>query len=121
MISDINLDSINLDSENLEEILSLFKLCASLSVNKHAPEKLLKMLLRDSQPWFNQELQDLKRLVHNRERIWCKYKQDHQWCAYKEHHRKYTKLLRMTRLLHTQAVIVKFKGNSKHLYKLMWN
>ena len=69
MISDMDLDSINLDSENLEEILSEFKSCVSVSVDKHAPEKLSKTLFRDSQPWFNQELQDLKRSVQNRERI----------------------------------------------------
>ena len=119
MISDVDVDAINLDSENLEEILSLLKLCVSMSVDKHAQEKLLKMLFRDSQPWFNQELQDLKRLVCNREMIWHKYKKDHQWCAYKDHHWKYTEFLRMTRLMHTQAEIAKFKGKSKHLYKLI--
>ena len=81
MISDMDSDSISLDSENLEEILSLFKSYVSMSVDKHAPEKLLQVLFRDSQLWFNPELQDLKRLVCNRERIWHKYKQDHQWCA----------------------------------------
>ena len=114
----MDLDSINLDSENLEDILSSFKSCVSVSVDKHAPKKWSKILFRDSWPWFNQELQDLERLVHNRERIWCSYKQDHHWCAYKEHHRKYTKLLRITRLLYTWAEIAKFKGNPKHLYKL---
>ena len=39
MINDMNLDSINCDSENLEEILSEFKLCVSESVDKHALEK----------------------------------------------------------------------------------
>ena len=42
MIRDMNLDSINLDSENLEEILSEFKSCGTGSVDKHAPEKLSK-------------------------------------------------------------------------------
>ena len=46
MISDKDLDSINLDSENLEEILSVFKLCVSVSLDKHAGEKLLKTLLQ---------------------------------------------------------------------------
>ena len=35
------------------------------------------------------------------------------------HHRKHAKLLRMTRLLDTQAEIAKFKGNSKHLYEII--
>ena len=40
MISDMDLDSINLDSENLDEILSEFKSCVSVSVDKHSLEKL---------------------------------------------------------------------------------
>ena len=63
MISDMDFDSINLVIENLEEILSEFKSCVSVSVDKHAPEKLSKTPFRDSQPWFNQELQDLERSV----------------------------------------------------------
>ena len=47
------------------------------------------------------------------------YKQDHQWCAYNKHGSKYTKLLRASRLLYTWTEIAKFKGNSKHLYKLI--
>ena len=85
MINDMILDSINLDCENLEEILSEFKSCVSGSVDKHAPEKLSKTPFRDSLPWYNQELQVLKRSVQNRERVWCKCKQDHQWHSYKEH------------------------------------
>ena len=119
MICDMDLDSINLDSENLDEILSEFKSCISVSVDRHAPEKLSKTPFRDSWPWFNQEMQDLRRSVQNRERIWCKYRQDHQWCAYKEHHDKYTKFLRTSRMLYTQTEITKFKGNSKHSYKLI--
>ena len=39
MINDMNFDSINLVSENLEEILSEFKSCVSESLDKLAPEK----------------------------------------------------------------------------------
>ena len=42
MIGNMDLDSIPLDSENLEEILSLFKSCVSVSVDKHAPENYQK-------------------------------------------------------------------------------
>ena len=48
VINDMNLDSINLVSENLEEILSEFILCVSGSADKHAPQKLSKTPLRDS-------------------------------------------------------------------------
>ena len=39
VIKDMNLDSINLGSENLEELLSEFRLCVLESVEKHAPVK----------------------------------------------------------------------------------
>ena len=58
-------------------------------INMHQ-KNYQKTPFRDSQSWFNQELQGLKRSVQNRERIWHKYKQDDQWCAYKEHCNKYT-------------------------------
>ena len=48
-----------------------------------------------------------------------KYKQDHQWHAYKEHYNKYTKFLRTPRMMYTLNEITKFKGISKHLYKLI--
>ena len=48
MIKDMNLDSINLASENLEELLSEFRSCVSKSVEKHAPMKLSKTHFRDS-------------------------------------------------------------------------
>ena len=115
----MKLDSINLDSENLEKILSQFKPCVSGSVDKHAPEKLSKTPCRDSWPWFNQELQGLKRSVQNREMVWFKYKQDHQWHAYKEYCNKYTTFLRSSRMMYMQNVITKIKGNSKNLYKLI--
>ena len=81
--------------------------------------KLSKIPFRDSRPWHNIELQALKRSVRNRERIWCRYKQDHQWHAYREYHNKYTKDLTITRMKYTQNEITKFKGNSKHLHKLI--
>ena len=102
MINDMNFDSINLVSENLEEILSEFKSCVSESLDKLAPEKWSKAPFRDSCPWYNQELQVLKRSVQNRKRIWHKYEQDHQWHAYREHCSKYTKILRTSRMMYTQ-------------------
>ena len=45
MIEDMNLDSINLVSENLEELLSEFRSCVAKSLEKHAPMKLLKQRL----------------------------------------------------------------------------
>ena len=88
-------------------------------MDKHVPEKLSKSPFRDSWLWFNQGLQDLKRSVQNRERIWHKYKQDHQWSAYREHCNKNTKSLRTSRMLYTWTEIAKFNGNSKYLYKLI--
>ena len=48
MIKDMNLDSINLVSENLEELQSEFRSCVSKSVEKHAPKKLSKTSFRES-------------------------------------------------------------------------
>ena len=45
MIEDMNLASINLVSENLEELMSEFRLCVAKSLEKHAPMKLSKHLL----------------------------------------------------------------------------
>ena len=82
-------------------------------LEKHAPMKLSKTPFRDSQPWYNQEPQSLKRSVQNRERMWHRYKQGHQWLAHREYYNKYTKNLNITRMIYTQNEVTKFKGNSK--------
>ena len=38
---------------------------------------------------------------------------------YREYHDKYTTNLTITRMMYTQNEIIKFKGNSKHLHKLI--
>ena len=63
MIEDMNLDSINLVSENLEELMSEFRSCVAKSLEKHTPMKLSTTPFRESRPWYNQELQSLKRSV----------------------------------------------------------
>ena len=47
MIEDMNLDSVNLVSGNLEELMSEFRLCVAKSLEKHAPMKLSKTPFRD--------------------------------------------------------------------------
>ena len=47
MIEDMNLDSINLVSENLEELMSEFRLCMTKPLEKHPPMKLSKTPFRD--------------------------------------------------------------------------
>ena len=119
MIKDMNLDSINLISENLEELLLEFRSCVSKSIETRAPMKLSKIPFRDSRPWYNTEQQALKRSVRYRERVWHRYKQDDQWHAYGEYCNKYTKSLTITRMKYTLIEITKFKGNTKHLHKLI--
>ena len=40
-------------------------------------------------------------------------------CIQRILHNKYTKNLNITRMIYTQNEVTKFKGNSKHLYKLI--
>ena len=46
-------------------------------IDEKVPMKTKKLTIRETQPWFNDEVRQQRRFVHRRESIWNKYKQEH--------------------------------------------
>ena len=66
-----------------------------------------------AQPWFNADLRDQKIKVHNCERCWRKYRQNHQREAFN---------MNMIHAVRSEFYHLKFKphkGDCKELYKLV--
>ena len=115
--NDMDLDSI--DGTNLDELLQSFNEKITDALNIHAPIQKSKITNRKSRPWYNEDLKKQHRIVRNWERIWRKYKEDHQWNAYQQERLRYNKHLYKERCQYIKNEVVKHKGNAKHLYKLV--
>ena len=48
-----------------------------------APKKTIKQTDKPQRPKFNKYIRQQRRVVKNRDRVWRRYKQDHQWHTYK--------------------------------------
>ena len=80
------MDDIDILVTNLETALRE-------SLDSHAPEKSKVITCRPKCPWYTDDLKHQKGVVRHRERIWRKYREDHQWLAYKSEKRKYNNML----------------------------
>ena len=63
----------------LEEAYHLFKEELLKALNQVEPLKTIKCTDRQKHPWYNRFIKEQKRVVKNREKIWRRYRQDHQW------------------------------------------
>ena len=67
------------------------------ALNKNAPIKTKVAMVRKTVPWFNDSLRNHKRIVHNREQIWKKYKTSETWLAFKMERSKFRQSLKWAR------------------------
>ena len=80
--------------ETLQEYYHNYKNKISLTLNEKLPLRTMNTSNKTKKLWYNSELSEHRRLVRNRERIYRKYKQNHQWTAFKSEQKKYRKRLR---------------------------
>ena len=52
-----------------------------------APKKTIKQTDLPKNPWLNKYIRQQRKVVKNRDRVWRRYKQDHQWHTYKKRDR----------------------------------
>ena len=79
------------------------------------------MTVRQKTPRFNQHVLEQKRIVRKRERIWKKYKQQHQWKALSDEKKKYRSMLIIARGEVISSKVAECKANAKSLYNLANN
>ena len=75
----LDLADINIKGDDLGGIISEFETKLKHTLDKHAPEVTKKITERKRQPWFDDNIKNLKRYMQRREKVWRKYKQSHQW------------------------------------------
>ena len=117
LINSMQLTDIKGDS--IEDLLVKFKLNVENALDLHAPEITIRISDRPNKLWYNNSLNSQLRIVRNRERIYRKYKENHQWLAYKEQLNKYNKMLYKFKSEYITSEVLKFKGDTKNLYGLM--
>ena len=116
MIRDMN--PLDCNGNSLDEVLTSFNNNVQKALDKHVQEKRVKLSLKNSKPWYNDDLRQLHRDVRIREMIWRKYQEEHQSLAFKEKQHMYIKHLYISRQEYLRKEIAGLQGNTKHLYKL---
>ena len=71
------------------------------------------------QPLFKADLRDQKINMHNHERCWKKYRQNHQWEPFKMERSKCIRMIHAVRSEFYHSQFKQHKGDSKELYKLV--
>ena len=70
----LDLAEMDLKGDDLDSIISEFETKLKQTLDKHAPEVTKKITERKRQPWFDDNIKNLKRNMHRREKVWRKYK-----------------------------------------------
>ena len=94
LVDDMELDKLDFNEKDLDNLVIEYENKIRKALNKHAPEIVCSLVIRHKFPWFTNEIHQQKRIVRRREKIWQKYKQDHQWKALQYECDKYRKILK---------------------------
>ena len=84
-----------------------------------APLKTIKIAERLRVPWFTKDIAVQKRIVRNRQKIWLKYREDHQWEAYKRERKRYRNMLNYSKKCCFTRTIKNVHGDAKKLYSFI--
>ena len=52
-------------------------------LDEHAPMITKRLPIRQPKPWFSEDIKEQKQKVYRRERIWRRYRENHQWLVFK--------------------------------------
>ena len=80
----LDLADININGDDLDGIINKIKTKQKQTPDKHAPEVTKKITERKMQPWFDDNIKNLKRCIWRREKVRRKHKCSHQWRAFKD-------------------------------------
>ena len=88
------------------------------SLDSHAPEKGKVITCRPKCPWYTSDLKHQKGVVRHKEKIWRKYREDHQWTAYKIEKRKYNHMLLESKQINISDKVNQCNRDTKQLFKI---
>ena len=81
-VKDMLLTKITDDLE-LDMMIDVFQQELVRVLDEHAPMIRKRLQIRQPKPWFREDIKEQKQKVRRRERIWRRYREDHQWLAFK--------------------------------------
>ena len=85
----------------------------------HTPLINKSVALRNRCPWFSSTIKEQKRIVRRSERIWHKYRENHQWQAYRNEKIKYNNMLKEAKKNTISEKIYACNRDTRKLYKLV--
>ena len=87
----------------------------------HLPEKMVTITLHPKNPWFSDELNQIKRAMRSLERRWVRNKSEENWADYKELRNMYCKKLRQAKKTAISNKVQEIGSDAGKLYKLVNN
>ena len=90
-------------------------------IDKLAPIKSRTILVRATNPWFNNEIRDQTRKMRKQKEKWRKYKMESNWKAFKLERIKYRQMLREARKVKIAEKVNECENDVKKLYILVNN
>ena len=89
-------NEINIQFEqgnNLDEMITILNDELTRLLDIHAPLKTKLHTVRKPNLWFNQELKSQKQRVRRREKIWRRYREEHQWTDLQHERKEYRRMI----------------------------
>ena len=105
--------------DDIDTLVTNLETALRESLDSHAPEKSKVITCRPKCPWYTDDLKHQKGVVRCREKIWRKYKEDHQWTAYKIEKRKYNNTLCESKQINILNKVNQCNRDMRQLFRLV--
>ena len=112
---------LNIDDQidDVDILVANLQTALQESLDSHAPEKSKVITCRHKCPWYISELKHQKGVVGCKEKIWRKYRENHQWIAYKVEKRKYNQMLLQSKQITISDKVNQCNRDTKQLFRLV--
>ena len=107
------------ECHNIDVLVQNLETTLHDTLEVHVPLITKSVTFRHTWPWFSSTIKQQKRIVRQHERIWQKYKEDHQWHAYRTEKKKYNTILKEAKKNSISEKIDACNRNTKWLFKLV--
>ena len=109
------------DDLELDTMIDVFQQELVRVLDEHAPLIGKRLQTRKPKPWFREDIKEQKQKVRRRERIWRRYREDHQWLAFKSEKKKYREMLKEVKINSVSKLIIECGRDVKKLYQVIYN
>ena len=115
---EFNNDTI-IQHSKLEDIWTAFEKEITRTLDKLVPKVKKKLGAKPPCPWYNNSLLDQRRIVRRCERIYLKYRQQHQWIAFTRERNRYNTILNFNKRASLAKLVESAQGDSKKLFRVV--